>query len=255
MSPDFTSLYPLLNNCLYIDQIRLRNRINKVKNIKDNSRKEISYLELQGQVTEAQQRLTNRENQKVLLSYPENLPVSQQASSISEAIKNNQVVIVAGETGSGKTTQLPKICLEAGLGVVLCCGENLNERDAGIQQDVIKKQLESALNDVKDVSMKSVVIAYEPIWAIGTGRTASADQAAEMHTYIRSWLSLRFDEQTANSTSILYGGSCKPSNAEELFSKSLLLKSSSRPTKISFARLLSDCTFFLAIISSEGNIL
>jgi len=123
-----------------------------------------------------------------------------------------------GETNEIVSNKVQR-CLESGLGVVLCCGENLNERDAGIQQDVIKKQLESALNDVKDVSMKSVVIAYEPIWAIGTGRTASADQAAEMHTYIRSWLSLRFDDQTAKNTSILYGGSCKPSNAEELFAR------------------------------------
>ena len=123
-----------------------------------------------------------------------------------------------GETDEIVSNKVQR-CLEVGLGVVLCCGENLNERDAGIQEDVIKKQLESALNDVKEVSMKSVVIAYEPIWAIGTGRTASADQAAEMHTYIRSWLSLRFDDQTAKNTSILYGGSCKPSNAEELFAR------------------------------------
>ena len=123
-----------------------------------------------------------------------------------------------GETNEIVSNKVQR-CLESGLGVVLCCGENLNERDAGIQEDVIKKQLESALNDVKEVSMKSVVIAYEPIWAIGTGRTASADQAAEMHTYIRSWISVRFDDQTAKNTSILYGGSCKPSNAEELFAR------------------------------------
>jgi triosephosphate isomerase len=110
-------------------------------------------------------------------------------------------------------------CLESGLGVVLCCGENLNERDAGIQEEVIKKQLESALNGVKEDNMESIVIAYEPIWAIGTGRTATADQAAEMHTYIRSWLSVRFDVRIAKNTSILYGGSCKPSNAEELFAR------------------------------------
>jgi triosephosphate isomerase len=67
--------------------------------------------------------------------------------------------------------------------------------------------------------MESIVIAYEPIWAIGTGRTATADQAAEMHTYIRSWLSVRFDVRIAKNTSILYGGSCNPSNAEELFAR------------------------------------
>jgi len=116
MSADLTSLYPSLNKCLYIDQIRLRNKINKIKNIKEAARKEASVTAIKTQITEAQLRLTNRENQQVHITYPEQLPVSQQAEKICEAIKSNQVVIVAGETGSGKTTQLPKICLDAGLG-------------------------------------------------------------------------------------------------------------------------------------------
>jgi triosephosphate isomerase len=123
-----------------------------------------------------------------------------------------------GETDEIVSNKVQR-CLESGLGVVLCCGENLNERDAGDQEEVIKNQLESALNRLLEDDMKSVVIAYEPIWAIGTGRTATADQAADMHTYIRSWLSLRFNMQTAKNTSILYGGSCNPSNAEELFAR------------------------------------
>ena len=123
-----------------------------------------------------------------------------------------------GETDEIVSNKVQR-CLESGLGVVLCCGENLNERDAGVQEEVIKNQLESALNGGMEDDMKSVVIAYEPIWAIGTGRTASADQAADMHTYIRSWLTLRFNLQTAKNTSILYGGSCNPSNAEELFAR------------------------------------
>ncbi|HHZ81421.1 MAG TPA: triose-phosphate isomerase [Flavobacteriales bacterium] len=107
--------------------------------------------------------------------------------------------------------------LDAGLGVVLCCGENLDKRDAGEQEQVIKDQLSSALDGVNALEMEDVIIAYEPIWAIGTGRTASAEQAASMHGFIREWLASRFDLNTASATSILYGGSCKPSNANEIF--------------------------------------
>ena len=108
-------------------------------------------------------------------------------------------------------------CLDSNLGVVLCCGENLFSRDEGNQESVIKAQLMSALEGVGSEEMTGVVVAYEPIWAIGTGRTASAQQAAEMHFYIRSFLSERFSGDVAAETSILYGGSCKPSNAKELF--------------------------------------
>jgi len=82
---------------------------------------------------------------------------------------------------------------------------------------VIKSQLESALHGLTADDMKNVIVAYEPIWAIGTGRTATSDQAAEMHTCIRRWISEKFDLHTAENTSVLYGGSCKPSNAKELF--------------------------------------
>ena len=108
-------------------------------------------------------------------------------------------------------------CIDAGLSVVLCCGENLASRDDGSQESVIKAQLVSAFEGVSSEEMAGVVVAYEPIWAIGTGRTASAAQAAEMHSFIRSYLADRFDEDIAFRTSILYGGSCKPSNAEEIF--------------------------------------
>ena len=108
-------------------------------------------------------------------------------------------------------------CIDAGLGVVLCCGENLAERDNGSQESVIKSQLITALEGVSSEEMEGVVVAYEPIWAIGTGRTASAEQAAEMHRFIRNWISEDFDAETASKTSILYGGSCKSSNANEIF--------------------------------------
>lgn len=108
-------------------------------------------------------------------------------------------------------------CIEAGLGVVLCCGEPLEIRDAGTHKEMIAGQLESALSNIDDVDPANFVVAYEPIWAIGTGRTASAEQAGEMHTFIRSWLNDKFSAERAGQISILYGGSCKPGNAEKLF--------------------------------------
>jgi|TARA_B110000116_G_C16737208_1_gene536672 triosephosphate isomerase len=109
-------------------------------------------------------------------------------------------------------------CMESGLGVILCCGESLQVRDAEDQNDFIATQLSSALSDVKSVDVSMFVIAYEPIWAIGTGRTASSEQAGEMHKFIRTWLIEKFGEDLSSGISILYGGSCKPSNAAELFS-------------------------------------
>jgi len=109
-------------------------------------------------------------------------------------------------------------CMESGLGVILCCGESLKVRDAGDQNDFIATQLSSALSNVTGVDESKFVIAYEPIWAIGTGRTASSEQAGEMHAFIRTWLIDKFGEDTSSQISILYGGSCKPSNADELFS-------------------------------------
>jgi len=107
--------------------------------------------------------------------------------------------------------------LDAGLGIVLCCGENLEKRDAGEQEEIIKNQLSTALEGVNAIEMEDVIIAYEPIWAIGTGRTATSEQAALMHKFIREWINIRFDYETSLKTSILYGGSCKPSNAKEIF--------------------------------------
>lgn len=107
--------------------------------------------------------------------------------------------------------------LAAGLRPFLCCGESLEQREAGHPEDVVFRQLESALAGVTDPA--DLVVAYEPIWAIGTGRTATTEQAQSMHASIRGWWSERFGADAAERVSILYGGSCKPSNAEELFSQ------------------------------------
>lgn len=106
-----------------------------------------------------------------------------------------------------------------GLTVFFCCGEQLAEREANNHFSVITKQLNESLFHLDKESIAQVVVAYEPVWAIGTGKTASSDQAEEMHKFIREQLAQRYDEATAQNTSILYGGSCKPSNAQELFSQ------------------------------------
>jgi len=108
---------------------------------------------------------------------------------------------------------------EAGLRPIYCVGEQLQERYDNRQEEVVQSQLEDVLGSLTEEEMNRVVVAYEPVWAIGTGETASAEQAQEMHAFIRSWLGSKFNEDIADSVTILYGGSCKPANAEELFSQ------------------------------------
>lgn len=107
--------------------------------------------------------------------------------------------------------------LANGLQVIFCCGESLDIRDAGTQNEFVGNQLKESLFHLDAAAMSNIVIAYEPIWAIGTGRTASAEQAQDMHQHIRQVLNVQFGTEVANNTSILYGGSCKASNAVELF--------------------------------------
>jgi triosephosphate isomerase len=104
-----------------------------------------------------------------------------------------------------------------GLDVIFCCGEALDIRDAGTQNDFVEKQVKAGLFHLSAEQFKNIVIAYEPIWAIGTGRTASSAQAQDMHAHIRGVIAAQYGTQAADDTSILYGGSCKPSNAAELF--------------------------------------
>jgi len=103
------------------------------------------------------------------------------------------------------------------LKVIFCCGESLVQRESGVHFDFIKSQISESLFHLSVEEFKNIVIAYEPIWAIGTGVTASTDQAQEVHAFIRNLLVEKYGNEVAESTSILYGGSCKPSNAKELF--------------------------------------
>ena len=111
------------------------------------------------------------------------------------------------------------LALANGLKVIFCVGEILEEREANRQNDVVKAQLEGSLYDLTPEQFANVVLAYEPVWAIGTGKTATAEQAEEMHAFIRATIAEKFGKMAAEETSILYGGSCKASNAKELFAK------------------------------------
>lgn len=111
------------------------------------------------------------------------------------------------------------LALANGLKIIFCCGESLELRNAGTYEEFIKAELKDSLFHLSAEEFANIVIAYEPIWAIGTGVTATSDQAEEVHAFIRSFLAEKFGETVANDTTILYGGSCKPSNAPELFAK------------------------------------
>ncbi|MCR5680275.1 MAG: triose-phosphate isomerase [Prevotella sp.] len=106
-----------------------------------------------------------------------------------------------------------------GLKVIFCIGESLEEREAGRQNEVVKAELEGSVFNLSEEDFRKIVIAYEPIWAIGTGKTATAEQAQEIHAYIRSIIAQKYGQAVADDTTILYGGSCKASNAPELFAK------------------------------------
>ena len=123
----------------------------------------------------------------------------------------------------GETAEILKektdLALKNGLKVIFCCGETLEEREAEKQNEVVKAELEGSVFHLDAEAWKNIIIAYEPIWAIGTGKTATSDQAEEMLAYIRSIVAEKYGQEAAEDTSILYGGSCKASNAPELFSK------------------------------------
>lgn len=109
--------------------------------------------------------------------------------------------------------------LKQDIEVIFCFGEELEDRKAGNHFEVVASQIKNALFALDAAALKNIILAYEPVWAIGTGETASPEQAQEMHAFIRSLLAEKYGEATAQATSILYGGSVKPNNAQEIFSK------------------------------------
>ena len=123
-----------------------------------------------------------------------------------------------GETDE-KLVEKTKLALGAGLKVILCVGENLDEREAGKHFDVCEAQIKNVLYNFTAEDMKNIIVAYEPVWAIGTGKTATSEQAEEIHAFIRKVVADKFGAQVADDLTILYGGSCKPSNAKELFAQ------------------------------------
>ncbi|CAN5695360.1 hypothetical protein BH11BAC3_BH11BAC3_45530 [soil metagenome] len=109
------------------------------------------------------------------------------------------------------------LCFDYGLKPIFCCGEALEIREAGTQNSYVENQLKESLFHLSAENLTGFVIAYEPIWAIGTGKTASSDQAQEMHAHIRSVFTAKYGQELADSISILYGGSVKTANAKEIF--------------------------------------
>jgi len=123
-----------------------------------------------------------------------------------------------GETDEVLSAKVNQALLQD-LSPIFCCGEQLEEREAGRHREVVQAQLEKGLFHLSDEDMKEVVIAYEPVWAIGTGVNASAAQAQEMHAMIRELVQERYGQALAQDMTILYGGSCNPANAAELFAQ------------------------------------
>lgn len=123
----------------------------------------------------------------------------------------------------GETSETLKekvnLALQNNLTPIFCIGEVLEQRENGTYLDVVKAQIEEALFDLTADDFSKLILAYEPVWAIGTGKTATDDQAQEMHAFIRKTVADKYGAEVAENTSILYGGSCKPTNAKALFAK------------------------------------
>ena len=147
------------------------------------------------------------------------------SASMLKAVKADYVILGHSERRAlfGETNQLvaKKIdrALESKLAVICCVGESLQDREAKKEFQTITHQLEECLFHLSAEQIGKIVIAYEPVWAIGTGKNATAEQAQEMHNYIRSVISGKFGKEESENISILYGGSCNPKNAQEIFSQ------------------------------------
>lgn len=147
------------------------------------------------------------------------------SAEMLKSIGVNTVIIGHSERRSifGETDEVlaekVNTALKNEMEVIFCVGEELEQRQQGKHFETVASQLEKGLFHIEKDAWKNIIIAYEPVWAIGTGETASPEQAQEMHAYIRKTLAQKFTEPVAESVSILYGGSVKPSNAKEIFAK------------------------------------
>jgi triosephosphate isomerase len=147
------------------------------------------------------------------------------SANMLKSVGVNTVILGHSERRAyfGETDELLAKKVDAALGnemqVVFCFGEELEDRKAGNHFTVVESQLKNALFHLEADAWKDIILAYEPVWAIGTGETASPEQAQEMHAFIRKTISEKYGEETGNGVSILYGGSVKPANAAEIFAK------------------------------------
>ena len=146
------------------------------------------------------------------------------SSSMLKGVGVNTVILghserrsLYGETDDSLKVKVTK-AIEDGMEIMFCFGEELSERKQNKHFELVKMQLDSALFDLPNNAWRQIILAYEPVWAIGTGETASPGQAQEMHAFIREQIKLQYDSELANQVSILYGGSVKPNNAKEIFS-------------------------------------
>ena len=146
------------------------------------------------------------------------------SSSMLKGVGVNTVILghserrsLYGETDNSLKGKVVK-AIEDGMEIMFCFGEELSERKENKHFELVKMQLDSALFDLPNNAWRQIILAYEPVWAIGTGETASPGQAQEMHAFIREQIKLQYDSELANQVSILYGGSVKPNNAKEIFS-------------------------------------
>jgi triosephosphate isomerase (TIM) len=145
------------------------------------------------------------------------------SAAMLKSLQVNYVIIGHSERRAyfGETNEILRnkidLALSNGLQPIYCCGESLEQRESGIEKTVISDQLAQALFHLTSAEITSVIIAYEPVWAIGTGRTATPEQAQEIHAFIRQLLAKQYDEKIAQEITILYGGSCNATNAAQLF--------------------------------------
>jgi triosephosphate isomerase len=196
-------------------------------NIKDNQ--EVIFAVPAPYLAMAQQKLRNKENVFVAAQNVYSKKSGAYTGEISVDMLSSLAVqyVVIGHSerreyfneSNAFLAEKVNICLDNNIHPIFCCGEALAIREAGTQNEFVASQLKESLYHLSADQIRRIVIAYEPIWAIGTGKTASSAQAQEMHAFIRTSLTDQYGANTANSISILYGGSVKAANAAEIFSQ------------------------------------